>query len=87
MPDFNFIAQGWECPKCKRVYSPATMMCMVCPNQPTTTGVSTTPVFLTGTTSICTQFIAEADSGTNPDPKCIKCGKSRFQHPTSIFNL
>jgi hypothetical protein len=31
MNDFNFIPQGWECPKCKRVYSPTTSMCIACP--------------------------------------------------------
>lgn len=25
--------QGWECPKCGRVYSPNTPMCMYCCNQ------------------------------------------------------
>lgn len=26
-------SQGWECPKCGRVYSPITPMCMYCSNQ------------------------------------------------------
>ena len=26
--------QGWECPKCGRVYSPSTSMCFTCPTPP-----------------------------------------------------
>lgn len=26
------VQQGWQCPICKRVYSPTTMMCMYCGN-------------------------------------------------------
>lgn len=26
----SFASQGWECPKCKRVYSPFTHMCLHC---------------------------------------------------------
>ena len=39
----SFAPQGWECPKCKRIYSPATMMCIHCvpnPISPTTSGTS-----------------------------------------------
>lgn len=25
------VPQGWECPKCHRVYSPSTVMCLHCP--------------------------------------------------------
>lgn len=34
------VQQGWQCPICKRVYSPTTMMCMYCGNTElkTTTG-------------------------------------------------
>ena len=38
------VAQGWQCPICKRVYSPFVQMCMYCgkkyiqmPTIPTTT--------------------------------------------------
>ena len=27
---FSYAPQGWECPRCHRVYSPSTMMCMYC---------------------------------------------------------
>ena len=26
----NFAQQGWQCPICKRVYSPMTSMCYYC---------------------------------------------------------
>lgn len=29
--------QGWQCPICKRVYSPFTQMCLYCGNQETQT--------------------------------------------------
>ena len=36
------VQQGWECPKCGRVYSPSMVMCTYCPQQPvTTTGTGT----------------------------------------------
>lgn len=28
-----FIQKGWECPKCGRVYSPITPMCLYCGNK------------------------------------------------------
>lgn len=31
----NAFLQGWECPKCGRVYSPSTMMCPYCGNDQT----------------------------------------------------
>jgi hypothetical protein len=86
MPDFNFIPQGWECPKCKRVYSPTTMMCIACPNltQTGTTGSSTTPIWVGGygtttSSSLCRFFVADPAGGTNP--KCINCGKTQIEHP------
>jgi len=27
---YNFAQQGWQCPICKRVYSPTTAMCFYC---------------------------------------------------------
>ena len=47
MSDYNidFIPQGWQCPICKRVYSPSTTMCYSCGNEKisvaTTTGEAT----------------------------------------------
>lgn len=31
MDEFNYYAQqGWQCPICKRVYSPSTLCCFYC---------------------------------------------------------
>lgn len=91
MSQFEFIPQGWECPKCKRVYSPTTMMCIACPNltQTGTTGSSTTPIGVggygtTSSASQCRLFVADPESGTSP--KCINCGKPQLDH-LSITNL
>lgn len=43
-----FASQGWQCPLCKRVYSPYTPMCMYCGNGKQGYSVST------GTTKIYT---------------------------------
>ncbi len=36
------VKQGWECPKCERVFSPAVHQCMYCPEKVTseTTGTA-----------------------------------------------
>ena len=40
--EFNMFAQqGWQCPICKRVYSPTTPMCYYCGNGVVTTSTST----------------------------------------------
>ena len=36
MDNFNFAQQGWQCPICKRVYSPFTPMCYYCGAEGTT---------------------------------------------------
>ena len=44
MLDDYMAQQGWQCPICKRVYSPFTMMCYYCggeQNVTTTTGTET----------------------------------------------
>ena len=44
MTDFsNFAQQGWQCPICKRVYSPYTPSCFHCGNEQiiTTTTITT----------------------------------------------
>lgn len=42
--DNNYVPQGWQCPICKRVYSPTTQMCMYCgEEQKTTITTSSTP--------------------------------------------
>lgn len=37
----GFAQQGWQCPICKRVYSPFTPMCWYCGNGKQTTVTST----------------------------------------------
>ena len=40
---FTFTSnQGWQCPCCKKVYSPTTPMCFYCGNQTYKTSTSTT---------------------------------------------
>jgi hypothetical protein len=78
MSDFNFIPQGWECPKCKRVYSPTTMMCIACPNLTQGSTGSSTTYGTTTSEAKCIIFVADPESGTNP--KCINCGKSQLDH-------
>lgn len=50
MNDFS-IQQGWQCPLCKRVYSPFTPCCFTCGGESvTTTSVRTDPC------STCQEF-------------------------------
>ena len=89
MKDFNFISQGWECPKCKRIYSPTTIMCIACPSLTGSTSISTTdtPIgvggfgIATGTTDAVHLhgFIPDGKSSSNT--KCKICGKEQWQHP------
>ena len=37
-----FAQQGWQCPICKRVYSPTTSMCYYCGNTETVTTTTVT---------------------------------------------
>lgn len=68
----NFIPQGWECPKCKRVYSPTTSMCAHCPQH--TQGITSS-----GTTSTANFHNFE---GLGTSCKCKICGKEAWEHPT-----
>ena len=47
--NYSFAQQGWQCPICKRIYSPHTFMCYYCSNQETV--VSTGTEYKTTTTS------------------------------------
>jgi len=90
MQQFDFTTQGWECPRCKRVYSPTTIMCIVCPSlSGTGMGTSSTPIGVGGygtttASTLCRLFVPDPSSGTSP--KCINCGKSQLDHST-ITNL
>jgi hypothetical protein len=82
MNDFNFIAQGWECPKCKRVYSPTTTMCIACPQYTKSVTTTNTLISSDGTsfsTSYAHQF--EADEKNSSATICKICGKEKFLHP------
>lgn len=42
-PDYGFIQQGWECPKCHRIYSPNQSFCLYCSDR-RVTYASNTPM-------------------------------------------
>ena len=42
MYEFNWAPQGWQCPVCRRVYSPTTPWCYFCGNETYTTSTTTT---------------------------------------------
>jgi hypothetical protein len=65
----RFTQQGWECPKCGRVYSPSTMMCLSCP-QEVKTNITTT--------ATCSGFVS--DTVNSSSTKCMKCGLEKWQH-------
>lgn len=67
------IQKGWECPKCGRVYSPITPMCLSCPQQTNiTTGTSA------GTsTAMWHNFIPSEDPNI-----CSICGSFKHNHPS-----
>jgi hypothetical protein len=50
-PVTQVAQQGWECPKCGRVYSPAMVMCSYCPEQAVIS--SGTATCTCGTTAVC----------------------------------
>ena len=73
----SFIPQGWECPRCKRVYSPTTSMCSHCPQH--NQGVTSTGTTLTvgsNSTWIVHNFESDKKGG-----KCKICGLQKVQHP------
>ena len=74
----SFIPQGWECPKCKRVYSPTTSMCTHCPQH--SQGVTSTGTTLTvGSSS--TTWIGHNFQSDKKGGKCKICGLQKVQHP------
>ena len=79
MNQISFIPQGWECPKCKRVYSPTTSMCSYCPTQ-TITGTSI-GIGGFGTTSTARFHNFESDKKSSSKTKCKICGLEKWQHP------
>jgi uncharacterized OB-fold protein len=86
MNDFNFIAQGWECPKCKRVYSPQTIMCIACPSLTGSTSNNTTTDtnFVSGTP--CVFEPGGTIEGYYYPDFCKKCGKQKQYHCYTVYN-
>lgn len=39
--DTRPISQGWECPKCKSIYSPTSIMCLKCPQNKSSFSIPT----------------------------------------------
>lgn len=85
----GFTQQGWECPKCGKVYSPSTPMCFTCPqkvktqttiNTPLANGGTFTPNGTTtsDTTFLCLGFVE--DSINTNATKCMRCGQEKHQH-------
>lgn len=72
------VPQGWECPRCKCIYAPTTMMCIRCPQQ-VKSNVSTG----TNAENVCLTFIAPLGSDSSSTGNCIRCGKSKTHHVTS----
>jgi hypothetical protein len=50
IPFAPFVQQGWECPKCRRVYAPFVQACQTCGNLAVTIAPST-PVCTCGTSA------------------------------------
>lgn len=79
------IQQGWECPKCGRIYSPTTPMCSHCPQEiKSSDGINTNDLVnrVTNTTNI--NFHNFVSSSQNPF-KCAICGAYETSHPTFSF--
>ena len=72
----NFVQQGWQCPICNRVYSPATPMCYYC-------GDNSVIVTSTGTGSI-PMPVDPSTTGVKPQPNySVTIGDAAFMHDTN----
>ena len=79
------IQQGWECPKCGRVYSPTTPMCSHCPQEiKPSEGINTNDLVnrVSNTTNI--NFHNFVASNENPF-SCAICGAYQTSHPIFTF--
>jgi hypothetical protein len=79
----SFIPQGWECPKCKRVYSPTTQMCSHCPQN--NQGVTSTGTTFSVGTSTTYSHSFESDKKSSSKTKCKICGLEKWQHPNISY--
>jgi hypothetical protein len=76
----SFIPQGWECPKCKRVYSPTTSMCSHCPEHTQGYTSSGTTSISVGTSTTYSHAF-KSDKKSSSKTKCQICGLEKWQHP------
>jgi len=59
----GFPQQGWQCPCCKRVYSPTTFLCPYCPGKTTVSNGSGTSIPDLGYTTCETGFLRAEREG------------------------
>ena len=90
MSQTSFIPQGWECPKCKRVYSPTTIMCIACPQHTKTMTTTDTPIGVGGFgvangTSTTTMMHNFQKGDETSKTKCKICGREKWQHPNISY--
>ena len=71
--DFMFTPQGWECPRCHRVYSPTTPMCFTCGGEETVT-TTTRTIGKTVYRHNCSDCGYRWWSENEFETKCKKCG-------------
>ena len=79
------IQQGWECPKCGRIYSPTTPMCLHCPQEIKQSGIIDTNDLVnrvSNSTSIALHYFVASQE--NPF-KCAMCGAYETSH--SFFSF
>lgn len=84
------IQQGWECPKCGRVYSPTTGMCYTCVRQTesvtsTTTDSKSINFQASGTSTAMLHNFTVSEDCKSSEPVCSICGLEEFRHPAITF--
>jgi hypothetical protein len=77
----SFIPQGWECPKCNRVYSPTTSMCSHCPEH--TQGVTNTSITFSSS-GLKHNFYSDTPNPTAKS-KCKICNREKWEHPEITY--
>lgn len=76
------ISQGWECPKCGKVYAPTQLECTRCPIPITYTSTGTEYNPRDTTSTAPHGFISK--EGVSIDI-CAICGLGRGQHLIGLF--
>jgi hypothetical protein len=59
----NQAAQGWQCPLCKKVFSPTTAQCLYCPVNVMTTTINPWPYPTTGGGGVTGGFVPTVTTG------------------------